>query len=135
MKVLPFRFAVIVCALTAARAVEPLKEQARPLARFETNAGQMMPDLRVTDIEGRAASLRAMAAGHKALVVAFMSPTCPLSAKLLPTLAAVEKEFTAAGAAFIYVDPTASDSTDAIRSAVKQHGLKGAAVHDKTLAV
>ena len=135
MNFLPIRFVFLVCALTAARAVEPLKEQARPLARFETNAGQMIPDLRVTDMEGRAASLRAMAASHKALVIAFMSPTCPLSAKLLPTLAAVEKEFAAGGAAFIYVNPTASDSPDAIRGAVKQHGLKGAVVHDKDLAV
>ncbi len=135
MNVLPFRFALVVCALTAARAVEPLKEQPRPLARFETNAGQMLPDIRVTDMDGRAASLRTMAAGHKSLVVAFMSPTCPLSAKLLPTLAAVEAEFAATGAAFLYVDPTASDSPEAIRGAVKQHGLKGAVVHDKDLAI
>ena len=73
MNALPFRLALIVCSLTAARAVEPLKEQARPLARFETNAGEIMPDIRVTDMEGRSASLKEMAAGHKALVVAFMS--------------------------------------------------------------
>ncbi len=135
MNALPFRLALIVCSLTAARAVEPLKEQARPLARFETNAGEIMPDIRVTDMEGRSASLKEMAACHKALVVAFMSPSCPLSAILLPTLAAVETEFAAGGAAFLYVNPTASDSPEVIRGAVKQHGLKGAVMHDKDLAI
>jgi thiol-disulfide isomerase/thioredoxin/mono/diheme cytochrome c family protein len=119
---------------TAAVAVEPLTEQPRPLARAESTAGSLAPDVQFTDIEGRSATLRGLAAKQKALVVAFTSPTCPLSAKLLPTLAAVEKEF-AGSAAFLYVNPTASDKMEAIRASTAQHGLKGAMVHDKELTL
>src|SRR5688500_11996454 len=76
-------FASAVITFTAgAGAAESLMEQPRPLARSETNVGRMMPDIRVTDIDGRSSSLKALAAKHKALAVAFTSPTCPLSAKL-----------------------------------------------------
>jgi peroxiredoxin len=118
----------------AAVAADPLTEQPRPLARAESTAGSLVPDLKLTDMEGRTASLRSLAAKQKALVVAFTSPTCPLSAKLLPTLAAVEKEF-AGSAAFLYVNPTASDKPEAIRASASQHGLKGAMVHDKELTL
>jgi peroxiredoxin len=118
-----------------ARAADSLMERPRPLARSETNAGRMMPDLRITDIDGHSSSLKALAAKHKALAVAFTSPTCPLSAKLMPTLAAIEQEFTGSGVAFLYVNPTASDTLTSIRDAMERHGLKGAVVHDKELAV
>lgn len=121
-------------ATTVTRAVEPLSEAPRLLARAESTAGSLAPDVKITDIEGRSSSLLTLAAKQKALVVAFTSPTCPLSAKLLSTLAAVEQEF-AGSAAFLYIDPTASDKPEAIRAAIKQHSLKGAMVHDKDLAV
>ena len=121
----------VILALTAVvRAVAPLTESPRLLARGESTAGSLAPDVKLTDIEGRASSLRSLASKQKALVVAFTSPTCPLSAKLLPTLAAVEKEF-AGSTAFLYVNPTASDKPDAIRASAQQHGLKGAMIHDK----
>jgi thiol-disulfide isomerase/thioredoxin len=82
-----------------------------------------MPDVPITDINGHAVSLKSLAAKQKALVVAFMSPTCPLSRKLMATLSTMEQEFAASGAAFLYVDPTASDSLTAIRGAMKEHGL------------
>ena len=116
--------APFVC-LPLSAADEPLAERPLPLAAGETNAGRMMPDVSLTDISGTPHHLRAMAAKQKALVIAFTSPTCPLSAKLLPTLAAVEKEFAAAGAAFVYVNPTASDSMEAIAAALTE-GAKGA---------
>jgi len=125
----------VITFMSGAGAAESLTEQPRPLARSETNVGRMMPDIRVTDIDERTSSLKALAANHKALAVVFTSPTCPLSAKLMPTLAAVEQEFAGGGVAFLYVNPTATDSLTAIRGAVKQHGLKGAVVHDGNLAV
>lgn len=132
MKVLAIS-ALLAIARTAS-SVEPLTEQPRVLAKAESTAGSPAPDLKLTDIQGHSSSLRSLAAKQKALVIAFTSPTCPLSAKLLPTLAAVEKE-SAGAAAFVYVNPTASDQPDAIRASITQHGLKGAMVHDKDLAV
>lgn len=126
--------APFVC-LPLSAADEPLAERPLPLAAGETNAGRMMPDVSFADIASQKQSLRAMAAKQKALVIAFTSPTCPLSAKLLPTLAAVEKEFAAAGAAFVYVNPTASDSMEAIAASIKQHGLAGGMVRDGDLAI
>ncbi|HWB01556.1 MAG TPA: redoxin domain-containing protein [Verrucomicrobiales bacterium] len=129
-------FAGILIGVNAAGyALEPLSEQPRPLARGGTNAGRMVADVRVTDIEGRSSSLKALAAGRKALAVAFMSPTCPLSGKLMPTLAAVEKEFASQGVSFLYVDPTASDTAESLREAKKTHGFQGAVVHDKELTL
>lgn len=118
----------------AAVALEPLSEQPRPLAPAESTAGSLVPDQKLTDMEGHTATVRALAGKQKALVIAFTSPTCPLSAKLLPTLAAVEKEF-AGSAAFLYVNPTASDKPEAIRASASQHGLRGAMVHDKELTL
>jgi len=126
-------FLSLLC-VTAAAAVEPLTEQPRPLAHAESTAGLLAPEVTITDIAGRSATLRGLAARQKALVVAFTSPTCPLSAKLLPTLAAVEKEF-AGAAAFLYVNPTTSDKMDAIRASIQQHALRGAMVHDKDLTL
>jgi peroxiredoxin len=119
----------------AAPAADPLTEQPRLLARSESNVGAMVPDITVRDLDGRSALLKELAARHKALVVAFASPTCPLSAKLMPTLAAVENEFAGDGVAFLYVNPTSSDSVEAIRGAAKQHGLDGAMVHDRELTI
>ena len=45
----------------------------------------------------------------------------------------MEQEF-AGSAAFLYVNPTASDKPDAIRASARQHGLNGAMVHDKVHA-
>ncbi len=116
----------------AAAASEPLTEHPRPLAPAESNAGALAPDVPITDMEGRTATLRGLAAQQKALVVAFTSHTCPLSAKLLPALASVEQEFSE-GTGFLYVNPTASDKPEDIRASARQHGLKGALVHDKSL--
>lgn len=115
-------------------AAEPLSEQPRPIALKETNVGRIVRNIPVTDIDG-GASLRSLAAKHKALVVAFISPTCPLSGKLMPTLAAIEQEFAAGGAAFLYVDPVASDAKTAIHSAMKEHALQGPMIHDGELAL
>ena len=54
---------------------------------------------------------------------------------IMPTLAAVEKEFAGSGVSFLYVDPTASDSGASIREMMKTHGLRGGVVHDKELAL
>ncbi len=118
------------------RALEPLTEHARPLARGESTAGQLVPEVKVVkDLEGRVDSLRSLASGRKAMVVAFISPTCPLSGKLMPVLAAAEKEFASSGVGFLYADPTATDTEDSLREVAKTHGLKGGMVHDKTMAL
>src|SRR5262249_54075844 len=58
-----FRLLSAVLILTASsHALEPLKEQARPLARGETNAGTLVPDVKVTSLDGRGATLRSLAA-------------------------------------------------------------------------
>jgi peroxiredoxin len=116
-------------------AQEPLAERPVPLPLRETNTGCLVPDIHCRTLEGTALSVRRVAAEKKALVIAFTSPSCPLSGKLMPNLAALEKEFTARGAAFLYVNPTASDSADAITAARSAHGLTGSLVHDKDLAL
>ena len=46
-------------------------------------------------------------------VVAFTSTSCPISKKYASSLARIEKDYTAKGVAFLFVNPTATDKPDA----------------------
>src|SRR5688500_10347451 len=46
----------VITLTSSAGAAESLTEQPRPLPRSGTNVGRMMPDIRVTDIDGRSSS-------------------------------------------------------------------------------
>ena len=116
-------------------AAEPLTESPRPVAAGEAGAGRMVAGIEAADVDGRVWKLAEAARAAKAVVVAFNSPTCPLSAKMLPSLRALEAEYAGKGVAFVYVNPTASDTAEAIAAVRKAHGLAGMYVHDKTLAV
>ena len=91
-------------------AAEPLTESPRPVAAGEAGAGRMVAAVEGEDVDGRVWKLAESARAAKAVVVAFNSPTCPLSAKMLPSLRALEAEYAGKGVAFVYVNPTATDT-------------------------
>ena len=116
-------------------ALEPLSESARPLPTGQAGIGRLLPDVRAVDMDGREWGLGETAKGAAATVVAFTSPTCPLSAKLLPTLRAIEQAHAGKRVAFVFVDPTASDRPEAIAASRRAHELGGTWIHDRELKV
>jgi peroxiredoxin len=121
--------------LSGGFAVEPLQEAARVLAAGEAGIGRRVADLEAEDVDGKVWRLRESVPKSRVVVVAFTSPTCPLSAKQLPALAALEKEFADAGVAFVYVNPVASDSEATVAESRRVHGLAGRYVRDAGMKV
>lgn len=121
--------------LSGGIAVEPLQEAARPLAAGEAGIGRMVGELEAVDAGGGMWRLSESVRKSRVVVVAFTSPTCPLSAKQLPALAALEKEFSGGGVEFVYVNPVASDPEAAVAESRRVHGLAGRYVRDAGLKV
>ncbi len=92
--------------------------------------GRLVPDLKFTDIHGHSGKLSDFKS-NTALVIAFTSTSCPVTKKYAPSLARLETEFTAKGVKFLFVNPTASDSLDSMKSVVKENGFAGRYVHDR----
>ncbi len=106
------------------------REGPKLLKAAERGVGRLVPDLSFTDINGLSGKLSDFKSS-KALVIAFTSTSCPLTKKYAPSLARLEKEFAAKGVKFLFINPTASDSLESIKSVVKDHGFTGRYVHDR----
>jgi thiol-disulfide isomerase/thioredoxin len=117
-----------------AAAKESVREGPRVLAPAAAGVGRLVPDAGFTDLDGREIRLKKLV-GKKGLVVAFTSTSCPLCKKYLPTLTRLEKEYSARGIAFLFVNPTATDPAEDIRKAIGTHALQGPYVHDGDGAV
>lgn len=63
-------------------------------------------------------------------VVAMVGTTCPLSRKSGPTLAALEKAYSARGVRFVFVDPSPDETPDELRKWKSELGWSGPVVHD-----
>ena len=104
----------------------------RILKPSDVNVGRLMPDLAFTDLAGKAGRFSDYASA-KALVIAFTSTSCPITKKYAPSLARIEKEFAPRGVAFLYVNPTPTDSSGEIRTTIAENRLAGRYVHDTCL--
>jgi thiol-disulfide isomerase/thioredoxin/mono/diheme cytochrome c family protein len=108
----------------------PLKNPPRVLRPADAGVGRLVPDVPFTDTAGRPGKLSDVAKGGKLLVVAFTDTGCPLCKKYAPTLARLEAEYGPKGVAFLFVNPTASDTPSDVRAFVADHGLAGRYVRD-----
>lgn len=88
-------------------AAESVKEAPKPLARADGNLGRFIADASFSDAAGKAGKLSDFAPS-KYLVIAATNDTCPLSKKFAPTLAKFEKDYSAKGIAFLFVNATGS---------------------------
>lgn len=88
----------------------------------EHGIGAMMPDVSFTDLDGKTARLGEYQAG-KPLVIALVSPSCPVSKRGAPSLAQLEREYRAKGVGFLLVAPTATDRPAELRAMLKESGL------------
>jgi thiol-disulfide isomerase/thioredoxin len=111
----------------AAKKTEPkadvVKNAPKVLRAAEAGVGRLVADVGFTDLAGKAGKLSDYKAS-KLTVVALTNTSCPISKKYAPSLARLEKEYEAKGVAFLFVNPTATDT-------VKDHGFAGRYVHDK----
>ncbi|MGL6072780.1 MAG: redoxin family protein [Fimbriiglobus sp.] len=105
-------------------------EGPKPIAPQQAGVGRRVPSFSAKDIVDKTHTLEALFKDHKAVVLAFTSATCPISQKYLPTLAKLEKEFTAKGVRFVYINPISTDPAKAIRDQIEAHGLRGVYIHD-----
>jgi Ca2+-binding EF-hand superfamily protein/peroxiredoxin len=92
--------------------------------------GTRVADLAFTDLQGRAGKLSDYR-DRAALVIAFTSTSCPVTKRYASTLARLEKEFAARNVAFLFVNPTETDSAEAIADVLKTHGFHGRYVRDR----
>ncbi len=109
----------------------PLQEAPTVLKAAEHGIGRRLPDLALRELEGREAVLSARLLGVRGLVLVFFGATCPISGKLGPELARLEKQFEAQGLRLLLVCPVAAESAADIRTFISAHGLTSPVVHDR----
>lgn len=121
--------AMLALSASAAQDAATLREGPRPAPAAELGVGRLVPDLRFEPISGKKFSV-ADWKNAAAVVIAFTSTSCPVTKRYLPTLAALEKEFSPRGVRFVFVNPIATDSGVDVRAAIARAGLAGPYVHD-----
>lgn len=113
--------------------VDRIRQAPQILSDWQAGSDPLPPILG-TDIDGNAFDLRRYAAGHP-VVVALTSTSCPLCRKYGPTLADLEKTYTAKGVRFVFIGSIASDSLQQAQQTRDQLGLTGPYVLDRTAKI
>lgn len=108
----------------------PLQEAPAVLKATEHGVGRRVPDLNLRELEGREATLSTRLEGSRGLVLALFGATCPISGKLGPELARLEKDVEGQGLRLVLVCPVAAETAEDIRAFVESHGLRSPVVHD-----
>jgi thiol-disulfide isomerase/thioredoxin len=106
-----------------------VREAPQVAAPHELGLGRLVPDLQIVPLLGREFRLSEFKPAP-ATVLAFVSTSCPLSKRFAPTLAALERDYTARGVRFVFVDPLQSDTAKEITETIRVHGFKGPFVRD-----
>jgi peroxiredoxin len=131
----PIRALLLTCVaycLSVAGAADPerpLRQGPTWLKPSEHSVGRMVPDMQLTDIDGTRFRLSDLS-DKTAIVLAFTNTSCPICKKYAPTLATLEKAYSERDVAFVFINPTSSDKTEAIRQAIQVHGFEGRYVTD-----
>jgi mono/diheme cytochrome c family protein len=94
----------------------------------EHRVGNLIDDVTFTDLDakpGRLSDFRG-----RPLVVCLTSVSCPVAKRYAPVLADLEKHYRDRGVAFLFVNPSAEQSPEAMRAAKRDAGMAGRYVHD-----
>ena len=110
-----------------------VREAPRPLDPRACRVGELIDDLAFIDIAGKPGRLSDFRG--RTLVVALTNAGCPVGKRYGPRLAKLEAEFGAKGVAFLYVDPTETDTAASMREIAKERGLKAPLVLDANRAI
>lgn len=106
-----------------------LKQSAKKLKPSEHGVGRFVDDFEFADLAGTKHKLSDFRG--KTIVVAMTSTSCPLSKKLLPTLAELTKSFEKDDVQFIAVNCVPTDRMVDIEPAAKTLGAKAIYTHDE----
>jgi hypothetical protein len=106
---------------------------AAPYYSFGFMPGERVPDVTVTDVDGKRSTLAGLA-GTAGAVVVIRDAECPVTQRYSPTLAQLEKDYGAKGYTFTYVDITPHTKADAKADAAK-YKLTGRTILDSDRAV
>jgi thiol-disulfide isomerase/thioredoxin len=115
----------------------PLPAMEAPQVRpaVEAGIGHQVGNPTLVDLAGKTNRLAGITGAQDFTVIAVTSPTCPLSRKYAPTLAALEKAWKDKGVGFLFVGAIASDSTAAMSALAAEHGFTGPCTMDEKQAV
>src|SRR5258708_14469449 len=100
-----------------------LQEQPQILKTGERGVGRRVDDLRFKNRGGGDVKLAA-AKSDRATVIALFSATCPISNKLGPELARIEKDYAGKNVGFFLVNITPETKAEEVRKYVADFGLK-----------
>jgi peroxiredoxin len=130
-RVLPFVSVLVLATFVLALDQERKSLVETPVLREARDAGigERIPDLEVKTIEGRSGALSSFM-GEQGLVIATHSVDCPLSKKLLPSLARIKAEFEKKGIAFLLLNPMEHETKEGMCAALEGVGLEVPYVHD-----
>ena len=106
-----------------------VREGPQPIATSDSNVGRLIPDLEFTPVSGKKFRLSTYKSAP-AVVIAFTSTSCPVTKRYAPTLATIEKQYSARGVKFIFVNAIAADASTDITAAIRTHGFTGPYVRD-----
>ena len=116
--------------MTAAKQDASLQEGPLVMKPAEQGVGHRLAPLTLADLKGQKLSLEA-GKGQKALLLAYFSADCPLSAKFAPELARLEKDCAAGQVRMILVDPIKEESAETIQAFLSKNGLSSTVVQDR----
>jgi len=96
----------------------------------DVGIGRMISDVEFTDITNKTHRLSDVR-NHKGFVIAMTSATCPVSKRLLPSLAKLESSLLKNDFPMILVNAFASESVEVIREQLASHQFAAAYIHDR----
>lgn len=108
-----------------------LTEAPQILKGPEVGVGRRLPDLEITDIQQQSLKLSTYLQGSQGLVMAYFGATCPISGKLGPEMARLEKDVAQQGLKMLLVCPVAAQTADDLQNFIRTHGLTSRVVHDR----
>ncbi|MES2705462.1 MAG: redoxin family protein [Verrucomicrobiota bacterium] len=117
-----FRPLSVLFALTLA---SPAAEAPRPRPAAASGIGRMVAETGFKDLAGVSHQLSEVAAAQPLTVLAVFSPSCPLSRKFAPALAALEDEWKGKGVRFVFLGAIDSDPAADLAAAAKEKGWDG----------
>ena len=107
----------------------PLTEQPLLVKGGDRGVGRKVDALTLKSLEGHDVPLAAPA-GSKAMILAFFSATCPISNKLGPELARIEKDYASQNVAMFLVNIAPETKAEDVQKFTASFGLKSPVVND-----
>ena len=120
--------------LVTEKDADTIKEKPLPLKATEVGIGRRVPDLKLTAADGGDLTLASLK-GSKAVVLALFSATCPISNKLAPELARIEKDYGDKNVAVLLINTAATGEAAEARAFATDHHLKAKLIADPDRAI